>query len=314
MASFTVGDVRPAGEHDIKVFKNLMDDDSTWKKVFTKKETVVYVKNTENSPIQMVKVKINAVDLSAADLYDTLMDPDYRRSWDKYMVEGYDLCLVSPNTDIGYYLVKSFPPFKNRDSVTLRSWFQYENEYIIMNHSVFHAAEPPKKEYVRAISYLSGYIVRKTGPSSCFFGFVTQSDPRGKFPSWAVNKIAQIIAPSTVSKLVKAARAYPQWKAQNSPSIKPWIYPEQNKLAPLNFEDILSSPDFEMSAKDETEEIEVPEDASSTIAETSENLVDDDKGCESDKTAVSNTMPEVVEEAIVPQCAPGPAQRSIPIG
>lgn len=107
MASFTVGDVRPAGEHDIKVFKNLMDDDSTWKKVFTKKETVVYVKNTENSPIQMVKVKINAVDLTAADLYDTLMDPDYRRSWDKYMVEGYDLCLVSPNTDIGYYLGKN---------------------------------------------------------------------------------------------------------------------------------------------------------------------------------------------------------------
>uniref|UniRef100_A0A5K3FR37 START domain-containing protein n=1 Tax=Mesocestoides corti TaxID=53468 RepID=A0A5K3FR37_MESCO len=178
MASFSVGDVRPAGEHDVATFRNLMDDDSKWHKVFGKKDTTVYIKESENSSIHMVKVKTNVAGLSAADLFDTLMDPDYRRAWDKYMVEGYDLCLVSPNTDIGYYLVKSFPPFKYRDSVTLRSWFKFENEYIIMNHSVFHAAAPLRKQYIRAISYLSGYIVRKTGPDSCFFGFVTQSDPR----------------------------------------------------------------------------------------------------------------------------------------
>nr|CDS27925.2 PCTP protein [Hymenolepis microstoma] len=180
-----------------------------------------------------------------------------------------------------------------------------------MNHSVFHAAAPPKKEYVRAISYLSGYIVRNTGPNSCFFGFVTQSDPRGKFPAWAVNKIAQIIAPSTVSKLVKAARAYPEWKAKNSPSIKPWIYPEQNKLAPLNVQDILSSPDFELSAK----EAEVSEDAPSTITELLEDLADDEKTDVNNKSEVSDKkMVKVVEEDIVPQSAPFPTQRSIPIG
>ncbi|VDM15888.1 unnamed protein product [Hydatigera taeniaeformis] len=257
MASFSVGDVRPAGDHDVRVFRNLMDDDSQWRKVFSKKETVVSIKGSDSSSIHMVKVKTNVDGLSAADLFDTLMDPNYRRSWDKYMVEGYDLCLVSPNTDIGYYLVRSFPPFKHRDSVTLRSWFQFENEFVIMNHSVFHAAAPPRKEYVRAISYLSGYIVRRTGPNSCFFGFVTQSDPRGKFPSWAVNRIAQIIAPKTVSMLIKAARAYPEWKAQNSPTVKPWLFPEQNKLEPLNASDVCSLPDVNIAAVDEDEQRQI---------------------------------------------------------
>ncbi|KAM7540282.1 hypothetical protein Aperf_G00000032358 [Anoplocephala perfoliata] len=240
------------------------------------------------------------------------MDPDYRRAWDKYMIEGYDLCLVSPNTDIGYYLVKAFPPLKNRDSVTLRSWFQYENEYVIMNHSVFHAAAPPKKEYVRAISYLSGYIVRQTGSDSCFFGFVTQSDPRGKFPTWAVNRVAQVIAPKTVATLVKAARAYPQWKAQNSPSVKPWLFPEQNKLAPLNVSDVLSSPDIKISDKDDADETDVPDDAPSTLADIlsdyASSIVDGENDV-IDETADVNDkkLVDVVEDDIVPQSAPSSA-------
>ncbi|CDS40317.1 PCTP protein [Echinococcus multilocularis] len=307
MASFSVGDVRPASEHDVKVFRNLMDDDSQWRKVFSKKGTVVSMKGSDSSSIHMVKVKTTVIGLSAADLYDTLMDPDYRRAWDKYMVEGYDLCLVSPNTDIGYYLVKSFPPFKHRDSVTLRSWFQFENEYVIMNHSVFHAAAPPRKEYVRAISYLSGYIVRKSGPDSCFFGFVTQSDPRGKFPSWAVNRIAQIIAPKTVSVLIKAARAYPEWKAQNSPTVKPWIFPEQNKLEPLNASDVLSLPDVNIAAVDEDEQRQVTDEAPplADLGDSTSSLGDFED--DADEKVIK-------EEAIVPQSAPGPVQQSVTIG
>ncbi|KAL5111815.1 START domain-containing protein 10 [Taenia crassiceps] len=247
----------------------------------------------------MVKTNVNG--LSAADLYDTLMDPNYRRAWDKYMIEGYDLCLVSPNTDIGYYLVRSFPPFKHRDSVTLRSWFQFENEYIIMNHSVFHAAAPPRKEYVRAISYLSGYIVRKSGPDSCFFGFVTQSDPRGKFPSWAVNRIAQIIAPKTVSMLIKAARAYPQWKAQNSPTVKPWLFPEQNKLKPLNASDVRSLPDVNIAAVDEDEQGQVTDEAPPLVDfGDSVSSLGDFEDEASEKVSIA--------EAIVPQNAPESAQ------
>ncbi|VDO12398.1 unnamed protein product [Rodentolepis nana] len=290
MASFTVGDVRPAGEHDVKVFRNLMDDDSTWKKAFTKKGTTVYVKCADNSSIHMVKVKVDATELAASDMYDTLMDPDYRRAWDKHMIEGYDLCLVSPNTDIGYYLGKNSFNLPWRLN-SLAKCLKYQK-------SIFYGTG------VRPFRHSSGVPQLLADKIDNLFTFI------GKFPAWAVNKIAQIIAPTTVSKLVKAARAYPEWKAQNSPSIKPWIYPEQNKLAPLNTQDILSSPDYELSDK----ETEVSEDASSTIPELLEDLEDETKIDENNKKEVNEKRLTVVEGEIVPQNAPFSTQCSIPIG
>jgi len=42
-------------------------------------------------------------DVSANALYDVLHDPHYRKSWDPYILEGFDICRISPNSDIGYY-------------------------------------------------------------------------------------------------------------------------------------------------------------------------------------------------------------------
>ena len=42
-------------------------------------------------------------DVSAATVYDVLNDPDYRRKWDHNMHEGFDICQISSNSDIGYY-------------------------------------------------------------------------------------------------------------------------------------------------------------------------------------------------------------------
>lgn len=43
------------------------------------------------------------MDVSSEILYDVLHDGPYRAVWDSTMLECYDICRVSVNSDIGYY-------------------------------------------------------------------------------------------------------------------------------------------------------------------------------------------------------------------
>jgi len=42
-------------------------------------------------------------DVSAATVFDVLNDPEYREKWDHNMQQGFDICQISENSDIGYY-------------------------------------------------------------------------------------------------------------------------------------------------------------------------------------------------------------------
>lgn len=127
-----------------------------------------------------------------------------------------------------------------------------------------------------------------------------------------------MIAPKTVAMLIKAARVYPKWKAENSPAIKPWIFPEQNKLAPLNVSDVRTSPDVEITAADEEEQQQVSDEAPpiSDLIDTLPGVGRDDVIIDGESEVVSIETGEreiINEEAIVPQSVPESGKRSLPI-
>lgn len=39
---------------------------------------------------------------------------------------------------------------------------------------------PPTSKFVRAVSILTGYFIKATGPTSCVFTYLSQADPKGR--------------------------------------------------------------------------------------------------------------------------------------
>lgn len=239
-----VGEVRVAEDADFEKLRNLCLNHDGWRQEYNKSTTTVWTKSNELSDFKMIKIRGTFNDVTAAVVFDVINDPIYRTKWDFNMIEGYEICQLGPNNDIGYYALKVTKPLKNRDFVTQRSWLDLGKEYLIFNHSVNHASLPPKKGFVRGISFLTGYYIKPTSgdnvnkPGVQIY-YVTQSDPKGKLPAWAVNKAAQLLAPKVMTRLYKACKGYSSWKAKHNPNLKPWIYPEQNTLPRLNQADIL---------------------------------------------------------------------------
>ncbi|XP_062331747.1 START domain containing 14 [Osmerus eperlanus] len=207
--------------------------------VWVESAPVTTTQSIKNSPkVHKIKCKMAIKDVSAATMFDVLHDGQYRKKWDPTMLESFDIARLTPNADVGYYSWVCPKPLKNRDVITLRSWQVKDNEYMIINYSVKHPKYPPGKVLVRAISLLTGYLLQPTGPNSCSFTYLSQADPKGSLPKWVVNKASQVLAPKVMRCVHKAGQNYPEWKQQNSPYQKPWLFPEQSQLPLMNPEEL----------------------------------------------------------------------------
>ncbi|KAG5321569.1 STA10 protein, partial [Acromyrmex heyeri] len=243
-----VGIVKIAEDKDFEKLKQLYDDNNNWKLDYNKPDLSVWTKSVPGISFKMVKIRTRFPDVSPETLYDVLHDPEYRKIWDTHMIESKDIGFFNPNNDIGYYssnvqiLVACPSPLKNRDFVLQRSWLDTGIEQLILNHSVYHKDYPPRKHFIRATSYLTGYIVRpsRNGDGS-ELGYVSHTDPHGKLPVWLVNKVTQIFAPKMVKRLHKASVGYPGWKILNNPNYKPWHYPEQIMAPRIRIEECVKS-------------------------------------------------------------------------
>ncbi|XP_068182361.1 START domain containing 14 [Antennarius striatus] len=216
-------------------FKKQCLSTENWRKKYDSNGMQVWVevpskKGNHGSQVHKIKCRMAIKDVPADTMYDVIHDGEYRKQWDLNMLESFDIARLSHNADLGYYSWKCPSPIKNRDVVTLRSWKQMDEDYIIVNFSVKHSKYPPYTNLVRAVSILTGYFIRPTGPNSCIFIYLSQADPKGSIPKVVVNGASQILAPKVLKSVHNAGQNYPDWKKKNSPHLKPWLYPEQNTL------------------------------------------------------------------------------------
>ncbi len=56
MTSFQVGDVRPATLEDVEQLRSLIDSDDGWNKVYSKQNMGVWMKRTDGTAVQILKV------------------------------------------------------------------------------------------------------------------------------------------------------------------------------------------------------------------------------------------------------------------
>ncbi|XP_075243048.1 START domain-containing protein 10-like [Convolutriloba macropyga] len=227
-----VGEVKVPESKDFQSFRDAAENDGDWTLSLknNKKQLYIYSKQTPGTKIQMIKIKALFPGVSAALLYDTLHDTAYTRNWDAYCVSTEDICYIDPMNIISYYAMKLQSPLRNRDFVLQRSWLFDGQDYVIFNHSVNHKDYPPKKDFIRGISFMTGFLIKpvKGKEPACHLTYISQSDPKGSIPSWFVNSVGKTFAPRQIKTLQKACRKYDKWKnKQKQPTFKPWSDPEQ---------------------------------------------------------------------------------------
>ncbi|EDS32744.1 conserved hypothetical protein [Culex quinquefasciatus] len=135
------------------------------------------------------------------------------------------------------------PPLKPRDFVLQRSWLDTgpQGEQMLLSRSVPHKNFPPKKGYVRAMSYITGFVLQTNGNSKtgCLLKYVAHCDPQGTLPPWLVNKVTHTLGPRMVKDLKKAALGYVAWKQQQPHLRKPWRFPEEINGPRISIEDCM---------------------------------------------------------------------------
>jgi len=211
----------PDTEEDFDKFVTVCDSTGGWRVVHEDTSIKVWDMKSSESAINIVKIWAHFKNVDPLVLYDVLHDPEYRATWDDHMVEGYNIQQIDPNNDVGYYSAKGMLSVSGRDFVNQRSWRVRDDEYIIKNHSVKHPNAPEKKGFVRAWSFMTGYLVRKH-EQGCTLTYYTQTDPKGWIPTFVVNNVTKKFAPSNIQKLEEHAAKYTEWKANHDPHNKPW--------------------------------------------------------------------------------------------
>ena len=196
-----------------------------WKQQFKDDHTLVDIRNAENTAEIQIRLKTDSLKhIPAQEIYECIHDPDYRKTWDDRMIEGFLIEQFDECNDIGYYSVHMPFIISNRDWVNRRSWYVNpdKTKFVIFNFSRPHKLVPPKNGFVRATSYKAGYYMETTEKGTMFYYF-GWAGWGGWIPAWCVNTATKTMVTGVIDNLAKQAAVYEKWKQEHNPSDRPWL-------------------------------------------------------------------------------------------
>ena len=200
------------------------NQDGRWTKVHDDRHKSLLVESRpedlqpgeKGTGFNIVRATVEWNDINPETLFNTLHDADYRKTWDKKMIDGHNICQLDSRNDIGYYAAQPHWLISKRDFCNMRSWMEFTGgEYIIMNHSVHHADCPEREGFVRARSIITGYYMIPTPIGGTKLIFISHSDPKGSIPAWLVNNLMGSLTPNTLTNLHDSALKYVSWAIEN---------------------------------------------------------------------------------------------------
>mmetsp|Transcript_11720 Transcript_11720/g.17401 ORF Transcript_11720/g.17401 Transcript_11720/m.17401 type:complete len:250 (+) Transcript_11720:44-793(+) len=197
-----------------------------WKSKYNKNNIEVYIKEVSNSPVIRIKCICRMSDVTARDLYLTLMQEEYVRAYDYQMDEWKIIEEIDQSNDISFYTAKIPAMLKMflspRSFLSHRSYGETTSsveEYMLMMHSHEDSRVPHRKKYVRANIYVTCFLIQADGDSGCKLTYFSQTDLKGNIPkklmSWSTTKFA----PQVMKDFEKQAKQYAAFMKKN-PDIK----------------------------------------------------------------------------------------------
>ncbi|CAL9774332.1 unnamed protein product [Musa acuminata subsp. burmannicoides] len=158
-----------------------LEENERWKDVIEKSSDLVSYKakccRSKDGPLKYLSVT-TFEKCSAELLRDFYMDNEYRKEWDKILIQ-HDQLQVDENsgTEIGRS-VKRFPLLTPREYVLAwRVWEGKDKTFFCLIKDCEHPLAPREKKYVRVVFFRSGWCIREVpGRDACEITMVHQED------------------------------------------------------------------------------------------------------------------------------------------
>ena len=196
-----------------QVCDELKTRDTDGYEFFTQSHSLeIYRKYTRESGLYQYKVYGMIDGIPPQLCYEVYKDITYRKTWDGYVKELYEV----ENTSSIYWRVAYPFPMSHRDYV-----YEREDRNFDINDQLYcvflaQASDtdkvPPVKGVIRVTDYFQELALTSNGGDGTTIYMHYYDDPKGTAPAWLFNWAAKTGLPKFLKDMTKACHKYPAYK------------------------------------------------------------------------------------------------------